>query len=214
MRLWGTSRHRAFVSLVSVTVLLAATGVACTRGPGTESRRVPPSTFGRWQDNPILAPPTTLPLPTTTVPAGPQPAYIPRDPYAPEPVTEIGTIEIPALGLVHTAYQGVTLNNIDLGPSHWTGTAQPGEPGNTVFAGHRITNSHPFRDLDSLVEGDEVIFTVGGVRSVYRVTGSMVVSPADTWISDQTPDATGTLYACHPPGSVAYRYVVKLALAA
>ena len=108
----------------------------------------------------------------------------------------------------------MTLHNIDLGPSHWTGTALPGQPGNTVFAGHRITNSHPFRHLDQLVAGDEVIFTVDGVRSVYRVTGSMVVGPDETWIADQTPDATGTLYACHPPGSLAYRYVVKLALAA
>ena len=153
-------------------------------------------------------------LPSTTVPALPQPAYIPRDPYAPEPVREIGTMEIPALGLVTAIYEGVTLHNIDLGPSHWTGTAEPGQPGNTVFAGHRITNSRPFRNLDSLVEGDEVIFTVAGVRSVYRVTGSLVVSPDDTWIADQTPEATGTLYACHPPGSAAYRYVVKLALAA
>ena len=41
-----------------------------------------------------------------------------------------------------------------------------------------------------------------------------MVSPDDTWIADQTPEPTGTLYACHPPGSAAYRYVVKLALAA
>ena len=82
-----------------------------------------------------------------------------------------------------------------------------------MFAGHRVTNSHPFRHLDQLVAGDEVIFTVAGVRSVYRVTGSMIVGPDDTWIADQTPDATGTLYACHPPGSLAYRIVVKLALA-
>ena len=164
---------------------------------------------------PILAPPTTLPSTTTTTAVvHTQPVIIPRDSYAPEPVKEIGTIEIPALGLVHTAYEGVTLHNIDLGPSHWIGTAKPGQPGNTVFAGHRITNSHPFRHLDALVEGDEVIFTVDGVRSVYRVTASMVVSPDETWIADQTPEATGTLYACHPPGSLAYRYVVRLALAA
>ncbi|MEA2685392.1 MAG: sortase [Actinomycetota bacterium] len=197
-----------------MTLLLAASA-ACTRSYGSDRQPVPPSTLGRWQDNPILAPPTTSPLPTaptTTVPALPQPIRIPRDSYAPEPVVELGTIEIPALGLVHTVYQGVTLNNIDLGPSHWTGTAIPGQPGNTVFAGHRITHSHPFGNIDALVEGDEVIFTVAGVRSVYRVTGHMVVTPMDTWIAEQTPESTGTLYACHPPGSASYRYVVKLAL--
>ena len=162
---------------------------------------------------PIFAPPTTA-VTTTTLAPLPQPIVIPDNSYAPEPVVEIGTIEIPALGLVHRIYQGVTLHNIDLGPSHWPGTADPGEPGNTVFAGHRVTHSHPFRHIDDLVPGDQVIFTVHGVRSVYAVTGSMVVGPDDTWIATQTPDATGTLYACHPPGSLAERYVVKLALVA
>jgi sortase A len=193
-------------------MVLVAAGAACGRA-ATESRDVPSSTLGRGPRTGILAPPTTAAIPPTTVPVvHTQPVYIPRDSYAPEPVKEIGTIEIPALGLVHPAFEGVTLQNIDLGPSHWIGTAEPGQPGNTVFAGHRITNSHPFRDLDQLVAGDEVIFTVDGVRSVYKVTGSMVVTPDETWIADQTPGATGTLYACHPPGSVAYRFVVKMAL--
>ncbi len=203
------------MSLLSATTLLAA-GAACSRGYGSDRYDVPPSTMGRGLDDPILAPPTTTaapPIPTTTLPDLPRPVIIPEDSYAPEPVREIGTMEIPALGMTSTIYDGVTLHNIDLGPSHWTGTAEPGQPGNTVFAGHRITNSRPFRDLDALVEGDEVIFTVGETRSVYRVTGNLVVTPSDTWIADQTPEPTGTLYACHPPGSAAYRFVVKLALA-
>ncbi|HVF13603.1 MAG TPA: class E sortase [Acidimicrobiales bacterium] len=194
--------------------VLVAAG-ACGADDRADRERVAPSTLGRGLRTPILAPPTTsaMPTTTTTVLTHTSPVHIPIDSYSPEPIKEFGSIEIPALGLVHSAYQGVTLHNIDLGPSHWPGTATPGQPGNTVFAGHRITNSHPFRHLDDLVAGDEVIFTVSGVRSVYRVTGNMIVSPDDTWIADQGPDATGTLYACHPPGSLAYRYVVRLALA-
>ena len=206
----GTT-HRALVFLVSATLFLAA-GTACSRDYGTDRVSTPPATAGPILDNPILAPPVTSAAPSPPAVELPQPARIPRDSYAPEPVTEIGTIEIPALGLVHTIYRGVTLHNIDLGPSQWTGTADPGRPGNTVFAGHRVTNSHPFGDLDELVRGDRVIFTVGGARSVYQVTGNMVVTPDDTWIADQTPESTGTLYACHPPGSLAFRFVVKLAL--
>jgi len=158
--------------------------------------------------------PTEAPAPTTTTTVAPLPApiTIPRDSYAPEPIVEIGTMEIPALGLTHTVYQGVTLNNIDLGPSHWTGTALPGQRGNTVFAGHRVTNTAPFRRLDRLNTGDEVHFTLNGTRSSYRVTGNLIVGPRDTWIGDQTEEFTGTLYSCHPPGSLAYRYVVKLEL--
>ncbi|MEA2842735.1 MAG: sortase [Actinomycetota bacterium] len=206
-------RHRTLAlglapALAAALLLVAGACTADTIPPAERS-----ASRARPYDSPMFDPPTTVGT-TTTLPPLPQPILIPEDSYAPEPVVEIGTMEIPALGLVHRIYQGVTLHNIDRGPSHWPGTADPGQPGNTVFAGHRITNSHPFLHLDDLVAGDQVVFTVGGVRSVYVVTGSMVVGPGDTWIADQTPSATGTLYACHPPGSQAKRFVVKLALTA
>ena len=37
-----------------------------------------------------------------------------------------------------------------------------------------------------------------------------MVLPKDSWIADQTAAYTGTLYACHPVGSMAERYVVRL----
>jgi sortase A len=150
-------------------------------------------------------------VPTT---AAPKPVDPPSDGYANEPVSKIGTIEIPKIGLVHPIYHGITLNNIDQGPSHWPGTALPGENGNTVFAGHRVTHTHPFRDIDQLVPGDQVIFTVNGVRSVYVVTGHEVVVPTTLSIVNPTATPTGTLFACHPPHSASYRYVVHLALLA
>ncbi|MDQ6927701.1 MAG: class E sortase [Actinomycetota bacterium] len=174
----------------------------------------------RPQAQVAVAPPVTSPPVVRAgdvVPAGPpvvlpQPIDIPENSYAPEAVTQIGTMEIPKLKLVHPVYEGVTLNNIDLGPSHWPGTAEPGHVGNTVFAGHRVTHTSPFRHIDELVAGDKVIFDVHGSRSSYHVTETMVVDAADSWISDQTPTPTGTLYACHPPGSVSKRFVVRLAL--
>ncbi len=157
--------------------------------------------------------PPTPPAPPTTRVRGPYPVDIPDNPYAPEAVKQIGTMEIPKIELTHTVYEGVTLHNIDQGPSHWPGTAVPGHPGNAVFAGHRTTNDHPFARIAELVPGDQVIFTVDGSRTTYVVTGNLVVAPSDTWIADQTPAMTATLYACHPPGSVDQRYVVRLALA-
>jgi len=139
---------------------------------------------------------------------------IPPQPYAPEPIVEVGTIEIPAISLAHKIYQGVTLNNIDKGPSHWTGTALPGEPGNAVFAGHRVTRTRPFRNLDALKGGDVVVFNFLGRRSVYQVKSSQVVEPTALWIADQTPGYTATLYACHPPGSARQRFVVHLEMVA
>jgi sortase A len=153
---------------------------------------------------------TTTAAPTTTL----RPVDPPANAYAEEPHVVIGTIEIPKLGLSVPLNQGISLRSIDRGPSHWPGTALPGQVGNTVIAGHRVTHSRPFRHIDDLAPGDEIVFVVDGARSVYRVTGSEVVTPDRTDIVNQTSDPIATLFACHPPGSARYRYVVRAALAA
>ena len=150
---------------------------------------------------------TTTTTVATTVPTS-QPVDPPKNAYAEEPHVVIGTIEIPKLGLSVPLNQGISLRSIDRGPSHWPGTALPGNVGNAVIAGHRVTHSKPFRYLDTLEVGDEIIYVVDGVRSVYSVTGNEIVTPDATWIVNQTADATTTLFACHPPGSARYRIVV------
>lgn len=159
----------------------------------------------------VVVPPGNEPTAVVAQPSEPVP--VPRASYAPEPIQEIGSMEIPKIGLRHTIYNGITMRNIDKGPSHWPGTALPGEVGNTVFAGHRTTKSKPFRNIDQLTVGDQVFFDVGGIRSTYLVTGSKIVLPTALEIVNPTPTATGTLFACHPPGSAKFRYVVLLALA-
>ena len=177
-----------------------------------------PPTLPLPAEVPEPPPPPPVPESTTTTVVQPlpaprsEPSSIPSDSYAAEPITEIGSMQIPKIGLDHRIFQGVTLNNIDHGPSHWPGTALPGQKGNTVFAAHRTTRTHPFLRIDELAPGDEVIFRVNGVRSTYAVTGNDIVPPEAVWIANQTADATGTLYACHPPGWATYRFVVKLAL--
>jgi sortase A len=136
----------------------------------------------------------------------------PKNSYAPEPIQEIGTIEIPRIGLNHKIMHGITLRNIDFGPSHWPGTPLPGEAGNVVFAGHRVTHTHPFRRINELQVGDDIFFTVAGVRSHYVVSGHEIVSPSRLDIVNPTPTPTVTLFACHPPGSARQRYVVRASL--
>ena len=120
---------RRLVAALAAGVALSglAAGWAASRGPHAPA------------DNPALpparvafhaAPPTTVPGPTTTVL---RPVDVPDDPYASEPVQRIGTIEIPKIGLRADIYHGITLRNIDLGPSHWPGTALPGETGNAAL---------------------------------------------------------------------------------
>jgi len=201
-------------SVLLMAILTLAAG-ACA-GPGPTAAPPHPGPGVTAPETKMLTRPSTpAHLDPPRPPPGPalsSPIPIPADSYAPEPVVEIGTMEIPAIGLKHRIFQGVTLRNIDRGPSHWTGSALPGQMGNTVFAGHRSTHSEPFYRVHDLTPGDRVIFDVHGTRSTYRVTGHLVVTPADTWIADQTTAYTGTLYACHPIGSTDLRYVVRMAL--
>jgi sortase A len=152
---------------------------------------------------------TTLKPTTTTAEPLPVPEAPPSDAYANVPVVQIGTIEIPSIGLVHPIYEGVTLTVIDNGPGHWPGSAMPGKRGNTVFPGHRVTHSHPFLNLDLVKPGDQVVFHMPGEDAIYKVSGTQIVVPTDMWVIDQTEKPTFTLIACHPKHSAAQRIVVK-----
>lgn len=122
----------------------------------------------------------------------------------------VGRIAIPKIGLDTTMYEGVWLTVIDVGPGHWPGTPLPGGFGNVVVAGHRVTHTHPFRDLDLLVAGDEIVFTLpDGSKATYRVTEQFIVEPDALWITDQEPGSIVTLFACHPKGSARQRIVVR-----
>jgi sortase A len=203
-------RRGAVVLAASLTLLTAC-------APGTASD------VASDADSPLLAaarvtttaptpPSVTAPSTTTTLAPLSQPVDAPRNPYQAEPYRTIGRIEIPKLGLDADLGEGIALSTINRGPSHWPGSALPGQRGNVAIAGHRVTYTRPFRDIDQLVVGDEAIFTVDGDRFTYRVTGNEVVTPDETRIAAQTETATATLFACHPPGSAQYRFVVYLAL--
>jgi sortase A len=203
------------ILLLAVVLVLCANLAAVTTNAETDAPEPVAVATLPAEDLPPVVPDrlttTTSTTVATTVPTS-RPVDPPANAYADEPHVVIGTIEIPKLGINAPLNQGISLRSIDRGPSHWPGTAIPGNVGNTVIAGHRVTHSKPFRHIDDLVAGDEIIFTVDGVRRVYSVTDHEVVTPDATWIVNQTEDARATLFACHPPGSARYRYVVRAAL--
>ena len=153
----------------------------------------------------------TVAIPVATAVDGsaalPVPEPPPASAYAPTPEISHGQLEIPKIGLSQPFFEGVTLTAINRGPSHWPGTAMPGEVGNVVIAGHRTTYSKPFWALNELVPGDELVFTVGLERIVYELERIEIVSPNDVHIVDQTHERRATLFACHPRGSARQRIV-------
>lgn len=157
--------------------------------------------------------PTTTAPPTTEATSLPVPEDAPADAYAATPAAVHGTLALPSLGVEQPLHEGVTLTAIDRGPSHWPGTAMPGERGNVVVAGHRTTNSRPFHDLDLLEPGDPLVFRMAdGTEHTYVHTATEIVGPDAMHIVTQTPDRRATLFACHPKGSAAQRIVAHFDL--
>ena len=144
---------------------------------------------------------TTLP-PVLPVP-DPPPDWRVKDEYL-----ELGTIEIPAIDVTQKLLKGVTLRTFDKGVGWWPGTAEPGGYGNMVLGGHRTSGIKPFRHVDKLKRGDEIIVTTPAESFTYVVRKIDVVDDSALWIVDQEPGYTATLFACHPVGSTAERIVV------
>src|SRR5882724_6614143 len=173
-----------------------------------------------------VSPSTTAPAPTTTAtiatttttapvpivydsvpPGGRQ--NLGGDTHPMEAHPAFGMIVIPKINLVHPIFEGIDETAIHWGPGHWPGSASPGRLGNAVFAGHRVTHTRPFLDIDLLVPGDQIIFHLATGTFTYEVADHIIVNPQDVWIANPTPDATVTIFGCHPKHSAKQRYVVR-----
>lgn len=196
--------------------MLACVGVGAWARAGDPGAEPPPVTQA-VRENPVPSPSTTRPRPATTrapATALPVPEPAPADPYAPTPEVVHGTLALPSIGVTAPLGEGVTLTAIDRAPSHWPGTALPGQPGNVVVAGHRVTHTRPFHDLDLLQPGDPLVFTMNdGATWTYTLDRVQIVDDEAMHIVDQTPAPTATLFACHPKGSAAQRIVAHFVLA-
>ena len=202
----------------AATTTTPPTTAATTTTPATTATTAVPTTtssIAETTTSAALPAPIVAPIEPAQVFIAPVPVAAPADATAAEPVVQLGSIEIPKLGVTETMYEGIRLTTLDRGPGHWPGTPQPGEVGNMVIGGHRVSHTKPFRHVDQLVAGDEVIFTNDTGRYVYKVTSTEIVSPSESAIVlAQTPAKTATLFACHPPGSTRQRIVVHLELSA
>lgn len=202
-----TSRRTVVGAVVGavLAVTAGATLVVVSHSTGAHALASPPTTT----TSTAPATTTTTAPPTTTTIKLPQPSPPPANPYADVPVNQIGTILIPKINLASPVFEGVWLTVVDHGPGHWPGSAEPGRIGNSVFAGHRVTHTHPFLNLDQLAVGDQVIFAMPNGVFTYAVTSITIVLPTDIAITDPTRTPTITLFACNPKHSAAQRIVVK-----
>lgn len=224
-RPWAATRWLAALAVV-VAAVVVALGAGSGGGRPVAQGQLPrtaapaPTTLPDLLNPAARSTTTTSTSTTTTPPPAPPvedttlqtPEDVP-DPSVRRPISVIGRIGIPTIGVYADLRDQITQESIDLGPSHWPGTAGPGGFGNAVIAGHRSSHSAPFHDLGNLTPGDPIVLTdTAGRQFVYKVTELFVVKPDAMWIADQTAGHTLTLFTCHPIGSAAERLVVRAAL--
>ncbi|MEU3775458.1 class E sortase [Streptomyces sp. NPDC032472] len=182
--------------------------------PGSGSPADLPSGSGSGSSAPASAAPSVSPAAPGSSPAG----------AAPGGSGAYGVLRIPRLGVVVPIAQGVDRRAVlDKGyAGHYPGTAQPGAAGNFALAGHRNTHGEPFRYINRLRAGDELIVDVRGRRFTYvvgrtlaetseRDTGVLAPVPRSTVRPEygySEPGAYITLTTCTPEYTSKYRLVV------
>lgn len=149
--------------------------------------------------------------PRADVALSPDPLARPRVP-PPVPGSTMGRIDIPRLGVSAVLRAGSDARTLRLAVGHIPGTALPGEVGNIGLAAHRDTF---FRRLGKIRSGDSVHLVTPAGTFTYRVDGTQIVEPHDTWVLNSTETPELTLVTCYPfryIGSAPQRFIVRARL--
>jgi sortase A len=168
----------------------------------------------------------TLPTPTPTaliraavLPGGHRPPAVPGGEG--EPLAQVARVVvatpgphspdrliIPAIGVDVPVHEGVDWETLKEGAGHLVGSADPGERGNCFIAGHNDIYGEPFRDLEELKVGDEIIVYADARSYRYIVRASRIVEPDDVSVMETTSTPVLTLLTCYPYMIDSHRLVV------
>ena len=103
-------------------------------------------------------------------------------------------------------------DQLDQGPALMEATAQPGQNGNCVIAGHRDTH---FQFLKDVRPGDDLFLERSGARYRYRVSSTHIVNPTNMTLLRPESAAVLTLVTCYPfhyVGTAPQRFIVRAEL--
>lgn len=133
-------------------------------------------------------------------------------------------LRIPRLGIRVPVAEGVSKNGVlDKGyVGHYPRTAQPGQAGNFALAGHRNTHGEPFRRINRLRGGDELVvetkaatytYVVGKTLAQTSAHDSRVIAPVPrsqvrAGHGYSSPGYYITLTTCTPEYTSKYRLIV------
>jgi sortase A len=121
----------------------------------------------------------------------------------------LGRIVVPRLAIDPVFLHGTRWGpDLSRGPGHYERTSLPGLGGTTAIAGHRTTFGAPFRHIDEIERGDEIVLELPYGTFRYRVFAHDIVQADDWSVVRRRGFDTVVLTACHPLYSAAQRWVV------
>jgi sortase A len=126
----------------------------------------------------------------------------------------VGSIHIPRIGADFVVVYGTGVEELEKGPgiytqSSYAGTRFPGLGRTTAIAGHRTTFLEPFRHIDALHRGAEIVLDMPYAHFTYTVTGHHAVAPSDVTAAIRNVGYSRlVLSACTPLFSAAERLLV------
>ncbi len=156
---------RSGVVLAAAVVALAS---ACS---ADDPRRSAPAPTERRTTTAATPSPTPTETPTPTQTPTPEPAPEPRRSYVSIPA--IGVVDFPVVRYPGSPDDapGTELQNAGemASPRGERGGVGPGEVGNHIVTGHRLTGTAPLRHSPSLRRGDRILVRSGDTVFVYEV---------------------------------------------
>ncbi len=120
----------------------------------------------------------------------------------------IGKITIAKIGANFDIVQGTDTSSLEKGPGHYPSTSLPGLGQTVAVAGHRTTYLAPFRHIDSLSSGDQIVVKMPYARFTYVVQLRKIVLPTALWVIKNVGYDRLVLSACNPLYSAAQRIIV------
>ena len=121
----------------------------------------------------------------------------------------VGRVEIPRLGFKAIVLEGSDSGTLRVAVGRIPETADPGQKGNIVLAGHRDSF---FRPLKGIRDGDEIQLVTPTGNNRYSVQWTEVVNPSDTQVLQPTRERSLTLVTCYPfhyIGPAPQRFIVR-----
>ena len=119
-----------------------------------------------------------------------------------------GRIRIPEIGANFVVVDGTSTAALRKGPGFFPESPLPGARGTVAIAGHRTTYMAPFRRVDDVERGDEVVVEMPYGRFTYEVSRTRIVRPDALWVLRAEAYDQLVLTACHPLYSAEKRIVV------